>query len=145
MTYIPAQDRFLRESPEQSRALACQPSTTHSSGGINAIILNVFLAALNAEIKFRRYLEKTRLDPPETAPLPNDVLSLMRQTHELIEAIYWEAKLTKGSKGEIIIAETLAMRRRNRGRKRAHGRLRSVAYHFVFLLWTKYTHSIFFA
>jgi hypothetical protein len=70
---------------------------------------------MNADIKFRRYLEKIRYDPPVT-PLPDNVLHLMRRTVELVELIYWEAKPTKGSKGEEIIAQAMARRRRNPGR-----------------------------
>jgi len=50
--------------------------------------LNVFLVALNAEIKFHRYLEMIDSHPP-TKPLPNRILALMRRTVELVELIYW--------------------------------------------------------
>ena len=70
--------------------------------------LNVFFVAINAEIKFRRYLQR-KLDPPERT-LPNDVLDLMHRTQELIELIYREGKPTKGSAGEVISAELQALR-----------------------------------
>jgi hypothetical protein len=58
--------------------------------------LNVFLVALNAEIKFRRYLKKIQNDPPEVS-LPNDVLNLMRLTEVLVDEIYWELKPGEGT------------------------------------------------
>jgi hypothetical protein len=77
--------------------------------------LNVFLVALNAEIRFRRYLAKIEVDPPVT-PLPGDVIDLIHRTQDLIEAIYWEAKPEKGSQGDKILAEEMARRRRNQAR-----------------------------
>ena len=113
-TYVPAQDRFLRESPETSSPRL--PAFRHTSENRHKRNhLNVFLVAMNAEIKFRRYLEKIRLDLPLT-PLPDDILQLMHRTQELIELIYWEAKPTMGSQGEVIMAEAMAQRQRYRGR-----------------------------
>jgi hypothetical protein len=77
--------------------------------------LNVFLVALNADIKFRRYLKKIRHDPPVT-PLPDDVLGLMRLTKDLVDEIYWDAKPRGGTPGEVIIAESLAQKRKNQER-----------------------------
>jgi hypothetical protein len=113
-TYVPAKDRFLRESPDPSSPHL--PAFRHTSENRGAFShLNVFLVALNAEIKFRRYLRKVRLDPPAT-PLPDVVLHHMYRTRDLIEAIYWKAQPTKGSRGEAMIAGLLEQRQRNRAR-----------------------------
>jgi hypothetical protein len=66
--------------------------------------VNIFLVALNAEIKFRRYFKMIQQDPPTTA-LPDDVLALMRRVVELVDLLYWVPVPTKGSKGSAILAE----------------------------------------
>jgi len=105
--YVPARDRCLRETSEPSSPRL--PAFHHKlDRQCVSDRLNVFLVAINAEIKFRRYLQK-KLDPPEKT-LPKDVLDLMHRTQELIELIYWEGKPTKGSAGEVISAELQALR-----------------------------------
>jgi len=106
--YVAAQDRYLRQSLNQA-AFHHTPQNRNEDER-----LNVFLVTLNAEIKFRRYLEKIRLDPPQ-ASLRN-VLDLTHRTMELVELIYWQPKPAKGSKGEAIITNSLALRRRRAGR-----------------------------
>ena len=51
--------------------------------------VNVFLVALNAEIKFRRYFKMIENHPPPI-PLPDDVLALMRRVVELVRLLYWK-------------------------------------------------------
>jgi hypothetical protein len=105
--YVPAEDQCLRESTQtNSPRLPAFRHTLEKRHQISHV--NVFLVAMNAEIKFRRYFEEIRLQPPKTS-LPDDVLSLMRLTQELIELIYWEAKPTKGSEGESILADFVAL------------------------------------
>src|SRR5258708_1833464 len=53
----------------------------------------------------------TQLNPP-TVPLPDDVLSIMSRTMELMELGGWRPVTTKGSRGEKYIARA-ALRRRN--------------------------------
>jgi hypothetical protein len=76
--------------------------------------LNVFFVALNAEIKFRRYLRAIQSDPPVVS-LPNDVLDLMRLTKDLIDEIYWELKPGVGTVGEKMIAQAIALNRKSYG------------------------------
>lgn len=71
------------------------------------IQVNVFLVILNAQIKFRRYVEMIRLYPPET-PLPEDVMKLIHRTIELVDLLYWKPVPAKGSKGEIFLAAEYA-------------------------------------
>lgn len=85
-----AQDGRLRESDDpQSPAM---PPFYHRTGR-----LNVFFVVLNADIEFRRFFRS--LSTTSQAP-PEDVQELMRRTMYLAELIYWEPKLTPGSKGE---------------------------------------------
>jgi hypothetical protein len=112
--YVAAKDQHLCESLEldSPRFLAfhhnfeCRNDTRH---------MNVFLVVLNAEIKFERYLKMVCLHPP-TTPLPQDVLTLMKRTMELVELIYWEPIPRKGSNGEKIAANWGTDRRQNPGR-----------------------------
>ena len=113
-TYVAARDRVLRESPEPSSPPL--PPFRHIGEKRNQFDnLNVFLVALNAEIKFRRYFEMVRHDPP-TVPLPDHVLNLMHRTMELIHLVYWDPVPTEGSRGEKVLAERMAHRRKNPGR-----------------------------
>lgn len=67
---------------------------------------------LNAEIKFRRYFEMIRQNPPG-GPSPDDVLALMHRTMELVDLLYWKPEPTPGSIGEAIRLRTLEHRRSN--------------------------------
>ena len=67
---------------------------------------NVFLVVLNAETKFRRYLEMVRARPLPP-PLPDHVLALMHRTIETVNLLYWWPISTKGPVEE-------------RGRKKIH-------------------------
>ncbi len=96
--YVVARDRVLRESIEPSSP-RFPPFRHHdqSRGGFDR--LNVFLVALNANIKFRRYFEEIQHDPPMT-PLPDDVLGVMRHTITLIDLLYWRPVQKEGSPGK---------------------------------------------
>jgi len=112
--YLPARDQCLRESFEPNSPRL--PTFRHNSECRDyARRLNIFLVIINAEIKFRRYFEMVRLNPPVT-PLPDDVLSLMSRTMELVHLIYWKPVPTKNSPGEMIAASVMASSRRNHGR-----------------------------
>lgn len=112
--YVAASDQCLRESHDPSSPRF--PTFRHHSPSRDyPKNLNVFLVIINAEIKFRRYFEMIRLQPAPT-PLPNDVLSLMRRTMELVDLIYWKPTPTKGSSGEAIVADEITNSRRNRER-----------------------------
>lgn len=50
--------------------------------------VNIFLVAINAEIKFRRYFKMIENHPPPT-PLPDDVITLMHRVIELVQLLYW--------------------------------------------------------
>ena len=106
--YVPAMDRCLRESvdPDSPRL---PPFRHETEDRIRDSHLNVFLVALNAEIKFSQYFEMIDSHPPKT-PLPDWVLTLMRRTVELVELIYWEPVAIKGSRGEKILLERAARR-----------------------------------
>ena len=112
-TYVAARDRVLRESPEPDSTPL--PPFRIMEERKQPYRLNVFLVALNAEIKFRRYFEMVRRDPPPL-PLPDHVLHLMHRTTELIDLVYWEPVPTKGSHGEEALAQRIARRRQNPGR-----------------------------
>ena len=82
--YVVAGDRRLRETsnPDSPRL----PPFYHVSEQRDQFErLNVFLVAINAEIKFHRYFE---MDQPGT-PLPADVINLMHLTIELVDLLYW--------------------------------------------------------
>ena len=98
--YVPSRDRRLRESIEPDSARL--PPFCHDFQNRNNFDnLNILLVAINAEIKFRRYLKMIQEDPPTTA-LPDDVLALMRRVVELVDLLYWVPVPTKGSKGYTI-------------------------------------------
>jgi hypothetical protein len=79
--------------------------------------LNIFLVILNAEIKFRRYLQMSARNP--SLSLPADFLSLMRRTLQLVDLLYWMSTTpTKGSPGEEIMAGTRSRRRNPAGKSR---------------------------
>lgn len=56
---------------------------------------------MNAEHRFRHYFDFV---PPstESTPLPEDVLSLMNRSIELVNLIYWEPTPVPGSNGKVI-------------------------------------------
>ncbi|KAH9992714.1 hypothetical protein BJV74DRAFT_877832 [Russula compacta] len=112
--YVAARDQCLRETVDP-RSRRLPPFHHDAETREDFLHLNVYLVALNAEIKFRRYLEMVRARPPPT-PLPDHVLSLMHRTIELVSLLYWRPTPTKGSKGERILAEKLASSRKNPGR-----------------------------
>lgn len=68
--------------------------------------LNIFLVILNADIKFRRYFQMVGM-----APLPNDVLALMKSTMELVDLLYWMPVPSKSR--EKVVAVSFANRRQN--------------------------------
>ncbi len=113
-TYVVARDRVLRESSEPSSPrFPPFRHVTQSRNDFNR--LNVFLVALNADIKFRRYFYMTRHNPP-TTPLPNNLVDVMNRTIELMKLLYWVPVPTKGSQGEKLLAEELASTRKNLAR-----------------------------
>ena len=101
--YVPSRDRRLRESiePDSARLPPFRHDFQNRGKDEN---LSIFLVALNAEIKFRRYLKMIQEYPP-TTPLPDDVLALMHRVIELVDLLYWAPVPTKGSKGYTIVAE----------------------------------------
>ena len=117
--YVPATDRCLRESvdPDSPRL---PPFHHETEDRIRDSHLNVFLVALNAEIKFRQYFEMIDSHPPKT-PLPDWVLTLMHRTVELVELIYWEPVAIKGSPGEKILLERAARRAKTKRVERGGG------------------------
>ena len=70
--------------------------------------LNIFLAIMNAEIKFRCYFEMVQ----PTTPLPPDVIILMHRTMNLVDLLYWQPAPKKGSR-VVVVAKRLASRRKN--------------------------------
>ena len=84
--YVAARDRCLWETLDPSSARMPPFRIRQTFTWAESQRVNVFLVTLNAEIKFRRYFD---LDPPAD-PLPEDVTNLMRQTMELVDAIYWK-------------------------------------------------------
>lgn len=112
--YVPSRDRCLRESiePDSPRLPPFRHDFQNRGKFDN---LNIFLVAINAEIKFRRYLKMTQEDPP-TAALPDDILALMRCVSELVDLLYWVPVPTKGSKGHTILAERALLKRKHRER-----------------------------
>jgi hypothetical protein len=81
--------------------------------------MNVFLVVLNAGIKFERYFKMIQLHPP-AIPLPDDVLTLMKRTMQLVDLIYWVPVPREGSTGEKIAA-WIADRRRSQEDETAPG------------------------
>ncbi|KAI0298917.1 hypothetical protein BC826DRAFT_88993 [Russula brevipes] len=112
-TYVAAGDRCLRETVDPSSHPLPPFHPRAVSRGVSLCSkLNVFFVALNAEIRFRRYLKMVSATPPPT-PLPDHVLSLIHRTIELVRLLYWEPTPTKGSNGERVLAQQLASRRKN--------------------------------
>ena len=110
-TYVAAGDRCLRETVDPSSHRL--PPFYHRAVSRDGFLEpNVYLVTLNAEIKFRRYLKMVEATPPPT-PLPDHVLSLIHRTIEFVRLLYWLPTPTKGSKGERILAQQLASRRKN--------------------------------
>jgi hypothetical protein len=103
--YVLARDRCLCKSPEPDSP--CLPTFRHVTERSSTIEhINIFLVILNAEIKFHRYLCMISQNPP-TTPLPADVLNLMHLTVELVNLLYWIPVPTKGSQGEVELAEMI--------------------------------------
>ena len=100
-TYVASRDRRLRESAEPDSARL--PPFRHPRSRLHRRDVNIFLVAINADIKFRRYFEM--IQHPPTTPLPDDVLALMRHVVELVDLLYWEPVPAKGSVGEALQAE----------------------------------------
>jgi hypothetical protein len=101
--YVAANDRCLRESLDAGsprlapfRHLFDNPSKFKYP--------NIFLVVMNAEIKFRRYLQ---MDPP-SVPLPSDVLTLMHRTIHLVNLLYWAPVLPRSSQREVEIGNEQA-------------------------------------
>jgi hypothetical protein len=103
--YVAARDQRLRESPDPS-SRPLPPFQHVSEDRVPGNRLNIFLVIINAEIKFRRYFEMVQ----PTTPLPDDVLNLMHSTIHLVNLLYWEPQLKKGSPRETVMA---ASRREN--------------------------------
>ena len=101
--YVSARDRCLRTSPEPDSP--CLPAFFHVTEGRSKFdCVNIFLVTLNAEIKFHRYLQMIKENPPPT-PLPANVLALMHLTVELVDLLYWKPVPTKGSPGEALFVK----------------------------------------
>ncbi|KAI0298910.1 hypothetical protein BC826DRAFT_997301 [Russula brevipes] len=101
--YVPAGDRCLRETVDPSSHRL--PPFYHRAVSREASLKpNVYLVALNAELKFHHYLKTIEATPPPT-PLPDHVLFLINRTIELVRLIYWKPTPTKGSQGERILAQ----------------------------------------
>jgi hypothetical protein len=102
--YVPASDGHIRKTANATSDRL--PSIVPPSRE-NPIIsgVNVFLVALNAEIKFRRFQLLAG-----TFNLPADNILLVDRTKFLIDLLYWVLQATKGSRGEEILA---AKSRRN--------------------------------
>jgi hypothetical protein len=84
--YVSSRDQCLRESIEPDSARL--PPFRHVFQNRNKFYdMNIFLVAINTEIKFRRYFKMIEQHPPTTA-LPDDVLSLMRRVIELVDLLY---------------------------------------------------------
>ncbi|RDB27894.1 hypothetical protein Hypma_002215 [Hypsizygus marmoreus] len=101
--YFAAEDNCLRESPKAHSPRL--PPFRHTGLRHPLGYPNVFLIALNAEIKFRRYFRRTQ----QSSPLPDDVVALMRRTMDLVDLIYWIPVPKKGSPGEEIVAERMGL------------------------------------
>ena len=112
--YVASRDRRLRESIEPDSPRLPPFRHDYQNRGETQDV-NIFLVAINAEIKFRRYFKMIQKQPPMTA-LPDDVLALMHHVIELVDLLYWVPVPTKGSKGEAILAERAALKRKNPGR-----------------------------
>jgi hypothetical protein len=83
INYVAAQDRRLRETVDPNSP-RMPPFRQTSIRTPEYKRLNVFLIALNADIKFRRYFN----EPNPYGPLPQDVIDTMHQTVELVREIY---------------------------------------------------------
>ncbi|KAF8899777.1 hypothetical protein CPB84DRAFT_1680960 [Gymnopilus junonius] len=99
--YVPSRDRRLRESinPNSTPLPPFRHVFRHE-----LLNVNIFLVAINAEIKFRRYFKMIAYHPPPT-PLPNDVLTLMHRVIELVRLLYWTPDLQghpEGTRGNSV-------------------------------------------
>jgi len=107
-SYVIASDQRLRESRDPNSP--CLPPFHHSFEDRNAATsLNIFLVILNADIKLRCYFEMFAMAP--MAPLPDDVLALMKCTMELVDLLYWTPAPSKLR--EQVVAAPFANRRQN--------------------------------
>jgi hypothetical protein len=105
--YFAAQDRYLCESQDPNSPR--MPPFHHSLSTRNANMrLNVFLVALNAEIKFQHYF---RMVAPST-PLPQGVIKIMQKTIELVDCLYWAPEPGKSAKGKAVARAQRNMRRK---------------------------------
>ncbi|KAF8801382.1 hypothetical protein BYT27DRAFT_7115088, partial [Phlegmacium glaucopus] len=109
--YVSSRDRRLRESIEPDSARLPPFRHVFQNRGETCDV-NIFLVAINAEIKFRRYFKMIQQHPPTTA-LPDDVLALMRRVVELVDLLYWIPVPMEGSKGHAILAERALLKRKN--------------------------------
>jgi hypothetical protein len=109
--YVASSDRRLRESFEPDSA-HLPPFQHDFQNREETHGVNIFLVAISAEIKIRRYFKMIQQHPP-TFALPDDVLTLMRRVVELVDLLYWAPVPTKGSKGEAILAERALLRHNN--------------------------------
>ncbi|KAM6495242.1 hypothetical protein JOM56_009865 [Amanita muscaria] len=77
--------------------------------------VNIFLVALDAEIKFRRYYRMAQVPGQQLPDLPPHVIELMDHVIELVDLLYWQPAPAKGSKGEgiLIHAEATSSKRKN--------------------------------
>jgi hypothetical protein len=109
-SYVAATDQCLRETVDP-QSPPFPPFYLGEDIRENSLHPNVCLVALNAQIKFRRYLEMVQAQPPPT-PLPQLVLSLIDRTIELVQLLYWKPAPKKGSKGEKVLAAVLSSSRK---------------------------------
>ena len=109
--YVASRDRCLRESPDPRSHLL--PTFHHETQYRTELDkLNVFLVAINAEIKFRRYFQEMRLNTL-SSPLPDNVLALMNACIRLVDLIYWTPEPTEGSQGQAILDQRITDSPRN--------------------------------
>jgi hypothetical protein len=113
-SYVVATDMCLRESVDPGSP-PFPPFYPYAPDRELRLRPNVYLVALNAEIKCRRYFAMISTSPPQI-PLPDHVLSLMRRTMQLVELLYWRPTPMKGSERESVYAASLSRRRRNPNR-----------------------------
>jgi len=90
--YVPAEDHHLRRTcateSEKLPSIVPPPRSGRSP-------VNVFLVALNAEIKFRRFRS---LQPPVPVAPNNDIL--IDRTNELVKLLYWKPSPSAGAVGK---------------------------------------------
>jgi hypothetical protein len=109
--YVSSRDRRLRKSFEPDSAPLPPFRHVFQNRDHTQYKLNIFLVAINAEIKIRRFFKMIEQHPPPTA-LPDDVLALMRRVEELVDLLYWVPEPTMGSKGHAILTQRALMKRK---------------------------------